>query len=164
MPLDSADFARVYERNYLRTVRALSRKGVREDMAHDFAQAAWARAWERRGQLRQSASVVEWVISIAINLFRSSLRHDWREEQPNAIEHWFDPCLTSRLLLDELLSISKGHRPILEAFYIWGFSAREIAKAYHTSPLAIRVRLSRARSALRNAAENDSDAVALDCT
>lgn len=166
MPLDSAEFARLYERKYSHTIRVLSAKGLREDMAHEFAQAGWARAWERRGQLRQTARVVEWVISIAINLFRTSLRHERREEQPKAVQQ-SDSALIGGLLLDELLKSSKTYRPILESFYLWGFSANEIAEAYHTSPLAVRVRLSRGRAQLRRAAhggKSDTEAVTVSCT
>jgi RNA polymerase sigma factor (sigma-70 family) len=151
MDVNSVDFAKAYERNFPRTVRALSAKGLREDLAHEFAQGAWARAWERRHQLRQPSRLVDWVISIAINSYRSSLRHGKHEEQLNDIEHCYNSGVLPALLMQDLLKGTKRYRRLLEYFYFWGYSADQIAEAYHTSPLAIRVRLSRARAQLRDA-------------
>ena len=51
-------------------------RGLSCDSAQETAQAAWARGWERRGQLRNSGTVVTWINSIALNMHRTSLRHE----------------------------------------------------------------------------------------
>lgn len=148
--VNSAEFENVYKRNYSRTVRALSARGVRGDIAQEFAQSAWARAWERRAQLRQPSRLVEWVNSIAMNAFRSWLRDNPREEPLDVQYSSSATSLIKHRLARQLLQASGRYSRILEAFYFWGYSTEEIADLYNTSPVAIRVRLSRARAALRN--------------
>lgn len=148
-PIGSTEFANAYERYYSSTVRVLSARGLSGDVAHEFAQRAWTRAWERRSDLRHPGRLPQWVNTIAINAFRSWLRQYGRERQLDASDGMRSTGHTSRILLDDLLSCTKTYRHILECFYFWGYSAEEIANAYKTTPLAIRVRLSRARAALR---------------
>lgn len=128
----------------------LSSHGLSGDVAHEFAQRAWARAWERRGDLRNPGRLPQWVNTIAINAFRSWLRQYGREQQLEAAESFPASRQTTKSLVDDLLECTKTYRDILECFYFWGYSAEEIATAYNTTPLAIRVRLSRARAVLRN--------------
>ncbi len=149
-PIDSTEFASAYERHYSSTVRVLSARGLSGDVANEFAQRAWARAWERRSDLRHPGRLPQWVNTIAINAFRSWLRQYGRERQLDAADGTRSSAHPSRILVEDLLSCTKTYRHILESFYFWGYSAEEIATAYKTTPLAIRVRLSRARAALRN--------------
>lgn len=150
MPINSVDFANAYERHYDRTVRVLSSRGLSGDVAQEFAQRAWVRAWERRSDLRHPARLPQWVNSIAINAFRSWFRQYGRERQLDAAGALESSGQTVKLVVEDLLSRTKTYRRILESFYFWGYSAEEIATAYNTTPLAIRVRLSRARALLRN--------------
>lgn len=149
MAIDSAYFARAYERYYGRTIRLLCTKGLRIEDAQEFAQLAWARAWERRVQLRRPCQLPSWVSSIAINEFRTHLRHNGREQQLETHDAPCEPGVITRRLIDQLLKGNSRYGAILEAFYIFGYSADEIAKQYHTSGVAIRVRLARARAAIR---------------
>ena len=149
MPIDSADFARAYERYYGRTIRLLCTKGLRIEDAQEFAQLAWARAWERRVQLRRPCQLASWVSTIAINEFRTHLRHNGREQQLETQDAPCEPSVITRRLIDQLLGGNARYGSILEAFYLFGYSADEIAKLHHTSGVAIRVRLARARAAIR---------------
>lgn len=149
MPIDSADFARAYERYYGRTIRLLCTKGLRIEDAQEFAQLAWARAWERRVQLRRPCQLASWVSTIAINEFRTHLRHNGREQQLETQDAPCEPAVITRRLIDQLLSGNARYGSILEAFYLFGYSADEIAKLHNTSGVAIRVRLARARAAIR---------------
>lgn len=156
MPINAADFATAYERHYSRTVRVLSSRGLSGDVAHEFAQRAWARAWERRSDLRHPGRLPQWVNTIAINAFRSWLRQYGRERQLELGDGSRFSGNTTKFLVEDLLGCTKTYRHILECFYFWGYSAEEIATAYKTTPLAIRVRLTRARAALRNEMQGKS--------
>lgn len=136
MTVDSPDFARAYEQCYPRTVRLLCTKGLRLEEAREFAQLAWSRAWERRTQLRDPRQLPSWVSSIAINEFRTHLRGNRREQQ---LESQDAPCVVE----------NNRYGVILSAFYLFGYSAAEIGHFQKASGVAIRVRLSRACSALR---------------
>lgn len=149
MTINSTDFARAYERYYMRTVRLLCSKGLRIEEAEEFAQLAWARAWERRAQLRNSCQLSSWVSTIALNEFRTHLRHNGREQQLDAQDPLCEPNVLARRFIDQLLTRSDRYKRILEDFYVFGYSADEIAEANKTTGVAIRVRLARARAAIR---------------
>src|SRR5712692_963594 len=70
------EFGCAYERWFHLTVRFLTAKGLSRDAAIEIAQAAWTRGWECRGQLRDSAFLLTWVNSIALNAYRGSLRRE----------------------------------------------------------------------------------------
>jgi DNA-directed RNA polymerase specialized sigma24 family protein len=77
------------------------------------------------------------------------LRHNSREQQLETQDAPCEPAVITRRLIDQLLSGNARYGSILEAFYLFGYSADEIAKLYNTSGVAIRVRLARARAAIR---------------
>jgi DNA-directed RNA polymerase specialized sigma24 family protein len=148
MPIDSANFARAYERCHERTIRLLCKKGLRFEDAQDFAQLAWARAWERRTQLRNSSQLASWVSSIALNEFRAYHCETCREELLDVSDIPWEPQLFTHRLIEELFGSSR-YAATLRAFYILGYSVAEIGRFQKTSGVAVRVRLSRARTALR---------------
>lgn len=149
MPIDSEDFGRAYECYYERTIRLLCSKGLRLEQAEEFAQLAWARAWERRAQLRNSCRLASWVNSIALNEFRTHLRRNGREQQIEEHDPPCEPTVLTQRLIDQLLQSNDRYGHILEYFYLFGYSAEEIAQLYKTTGVAIRVRLARGRAAIR---------------
>ena len=73
--MTAEEYGSAYKKGYVRTVRLLVTKGLSWDGAQEAAQAAWVKGWEKRGQLRDSGTVVPWINTIALNMHRSSLRH-----------------------------------------------------------------------------------------
>ncbi len=71
--IDATTFAEAYEKGIGPTTRFLGRRGAKD--AEEFAQAAWARAWEYRHQLHDPGAIAFWVKSIAVNLYRASFRN-----------------------------------------------------------------------------------------
>src|SRR5215472_16055694 len=68
------DYANAFQSGYGATRRFLISRGAPTDEAEEIAQAAWARGWEYREQLRDPGLVGYWVNSIARNLFRARFR------------------------------------------------------------------------------------------
>src|SRR5882724_880374 len=68
------DYAQAFETGYSSTRRFLLSRGAAVEDAEEIAQAAWARGWEYRDQLRDPGLVGYWVNSIARNLFRARFR------------------------------------------------------------------------------------------
>ena len=68
------DYATAFQTGYGATRRFLISRGAPKDEAEEIAQAAWARGWEYRDQLRDPGLVGFWVNSIARNLFRARFR------------------------------------------------------------------------------------------
>jgi DNA-directed RNA polymerase specialized sigma24 family protein len=155
MSIQDDEFAAVYARKFTQTMRVLSAQGVCPELAQEFAQGAWVQAWESRSDLRQPDRLTQWVNTIAINLFRTWLREHSREEILE-VEPCYDTGIVPACLIAELISAAGSDSGLIEQFYIRGRSSAEIAALWKTSPLAIRVRLSRARQRIRAALNNST--------
>src|SRR3984957_17276059 len=59
-----------YQKGFTLTVRFLLSRGAQREYAMEVAQGAWVRGWERLHQLRDEATVVTWVNTIALNAYR----------------------------------------------------------------------------------------------
>src|SRR3979490_857073 len=67
-------YAEAFQNGFGATRRFLISRGAPVDDAEEIAQAAWARGWEYREQLRDPSLVGYWVNSIARNLYRARFR------------------------------------------------------------------------------------------
>src|SRR5580692_11105509 len=141
------DYAEAFETGYGATRRFLLARGAPMEEAEEIAQAAWARGWEFRDQLRDPGLVSYWVNSIARNLFRARFRAPIQTEieDTNAI---YTLDLEAIELLRLLDRCSKRDRALLQQS-LEGYSADEIAQTQGITPTGIRVRLLRIRNALR---------------
>jgi RNA polymerase sigma factor (sigma-70 family) len=141
------EYAQAFETGYSSTRRFLLARGAPLEEAEEIAQAAWARGWEFRDQLRDPGLVSYWVNSIARNLFRARFRAPIQTEMEDA-----DAAYTLDVDAIEVLRLldrcSQRDRALLEQS-LEGYSAEEIALAEGITPTGIRVRLLRIRSALR---------------
>jgi RNA polymerase sigma factor (sigma-70 family) len=150
--MTAEDYTRGYRGRFDLIVRFFLSRGVPYDDAVECVQAAWAKGWERREQLRDSTRVMAWIISIARNLRSTSLKEHRREsaafkELPRSEEQGLTE-LDAQQILERC---DPQCRAILEAHYFEGLTAREIAAAENISNAAAEARLTRAR---RNAKQN----------
>jgi DNA-directed RNA polymerase specialized sigma24 family protein len=123
-------------------------RGAALDEAEEIAQAAWARGWEYRDQLRDPSMVSFWVNSIARNLFRARFR-----TPPVLSLDGVDPSYT--MSLEEQIEVRrildlcpKRDRALLEKS-LQGYSAEEMAVDEGISSTGIRVRMLRIRQGIR---------------
>jgi len=141
------DFAEAFETGYGATRRFLLSRGVPIDDAEEIAQAAWARGWEYRDQLRDPGLVGFWVNSIARNLFRARFRNPSPVPLDGADASYSIDL--AELELSRLLDrCSRRDRSLLEQS-LAGYTAEEIARKEGITSTGIRVRLLRVRQALR---------------
>ena len=145
-PSPRAKFADQFEQNYRLTVRFLISRGIRHDTAEEFAQAAWARGWERLEQLKNPEMMLSWVNSIALNMFRGAARchgevvpldRDLRASVQSDM-HRLDASKLMKLC-------NEDDQSLLRRYYFDGVEASELAAEAGVSTITIRVRLSRAR-------------------
>jgi DNA-directed RNA polymerase specialized sigma24 family protein len=142
------EYSDAFQNGYSATRRFLLSRGAALDEAEEIAQAAWARGWEYRDQLRDPSMVSFWVNSIARNLFRARFR-----TPPVLPLDGVDPSYT--MSLEEQIEVRrilelcpKRDRALLEKS-LQGYSAEEIARDEGISSTGIRVRMLRIRQGIR---------------
>lgn len=141
------DYGQAFETGFVVTRRFLLSRGAPLEEAEEIAQAAWARGWEYREQLRDPGLVSYWVNSIARNLFRARFRAPIQTEiDDNNAAYTLDLDAIEMLRLLDRCTVRD--RELLEQS-LEGYSAEEIARKEGITPTGIRVRLLRARQALR---------------
>jgi RNA polymerase sigma factor (sigma-70 family) len=145
--MTSEEYGSAYGKGFIRTVRLLTVRGLSCDSAHETAQAAWVRGWERLAQLRDPKMVATWINTIALNMYRTSLRHEpFSQELPDVLT----PPTVNLAAIDVqhiLKFCRKKDRLVLQRRYLEGHEVREIAQAHGWSETAVRIRLLRARRA-----------------
>lgn len=139
------EYGSAYQRGFPITIRFLVSRGVAYDTAVDTAQAAWAKGWERRSQLRDRNRVSTWANSIAWNIHRTSLRRESALQE--LIEVWVQPRINLAAIdvNRALASCRPLEREVLESHYIEGYKVHEIAERHGWTETAVRIRLLRAR-------------------
>jgi DNA-directed RNA polymerase specialized sigma24 family protein len=139
------EYALAYSSGHRRTVNFLMSRGLPEDEAAEKAQAAWARGWERRDQIRDKSRTLTWVNAIALNLYRSQARRDARRCE---FTDYAVPPQASPTAMDVHRILKKcrpNDRQILTEHYLVGHGIRELALKHGCTETAVRVRLLRAR-------------------
>ena len=124
------------------------------DLANDVAQSAWAAAWRYRHRIREPQKVRGWLLTIAANEARRSLRRRRLRHLIPLAENT-DPVVPARLLDDQidLIQAMQRLRPrdreILARRYALGETSREIAEQVGMSDSGVRVRIGRLLEMLR---------------
>jgi DNA-directed RNA polymerase specialized sigma24 family protein len=145
--MTSDDYGEAYQRGYNLTVRLLLSRGVAPEPARETAQAAWVKGWEHVGQLRDEKLVVNWVNSIALNLYRSVRRQPVFQELP---ELRTGPGVNLAAIdLELILKVCRPADRVLLEEQVRGMTAEEIARQKGVTETAIRIRWMRARRSAR---------------
>lgn len=147
------------------TVTAIALAITRDVAAsEDIAQEAFLKAWQQLNRLKNTASFLPWLRQITRNLARDHLRANHHrplsgQSADLAIEMAADPSPTpgERLLRTEeesvateiISSLPEESRETLLLYYREGQSSQQVAVLLGLSDAAVRKRLSRARSTVR---------------
>ena len=140
-------YATAYEKGFKRTVRFLISKGLLADVAEEMSQAAWVRGWERLGQLRSEACLGVWINQIALNLTHATRRLEPLEDIPGPVGH----NVAAIDLYKMMKRCCPSHQELLHR-HLEGQTTTEMAQEMGASEGAMRIRLMKARRALRAAA------------
>ena len=145
------EFSDAYNENFSLTRRFLLSRGIGAPRAEELAQAAWSKAWERRGQLRELSSVAAWVNTIAFNLLRGDIRKSPPQVELAERDEPAYSSVSERIDAEKALeALSEQDRKIMLLHIVAGLTSKEIAAESKLSPVAVRVRLHRAKIQLRN--------------
>ena len=142
-------YANAYDSGYTATKRFLVSRGIDVETAEEAAQAAWARGWEHRGELRNPDKILSWVNTIALNLFRNWFRR--RETVELSLEIPVPPQASPQSI-DVGRALEKclpADREMLEKHYLAGYTSEELGRQRGCTAVAVRVRLLRARRRIR---------------
>ena len=157
------EYGRAYETDRRRTVRFLLSRGLPLTEASEAAQAAWARGWERRHQIRDRNSTLSWVNAIALNMYRTRLR---TARQEGEFEDRSVPPEENTAAIDVerlLAGCRPADRELLEKHYLEGYDIQELARQNECPASTVRVRLMRARRSIRERLERKRRCVAARC-
>lgn len=141
-----------YQRGFDLTVRFLLSRGAQREYAMEVAQGAWVRGWERLHQLRDEATVVTWVNTIALNAYRRVMR---REAPSQELPEIVSPVGIDMAAIDvhRILNFCRPSERMLFEQQMRGATTEEIARKQGVTETAIRIRLLRARRATRSRLE-----------
>jgi RNA polymerase sigma-70 factor (ECF subfamily) len=157
---DDRAFRTLYDNNVDRIYRLVYRMAGETDMAMDFTQEAFLRAYQRLDQFRGDAAFSTWLHSIAVSVALNGLRKvDRHRKRERSLEDAApvasggrpaDPGVRDRIehAVDELPEI---YRTVFLMHDLEGFSHGEIADALGVAEGTSKARLSRARAKLREA-------------
>lgn len=152
--ITAMEFQDAYATGFPRTVRFIRSKGVNPCDAEEIAQAAWAKGWERRRQLKCAESLSSWINSIAFNVLRNFARKSKRSMEFQAChDRGVAPAaVPARLDLQRVTSAcSPLDRRLLWFRYVEGRSSSEAGEILGLSAVAARIRLMRTRNRIRKA-------------
>ncbi len=152
-------FGELYDANVDRIYRLTYRMVGDDDLARDFTQEAFVRAYEKLDQFRGDASFSTWLHSIAVSVTLTGLRKVQRqrkrertlEERPylTSPATTVEPDLESRLK-DAIDRLPELYRTVFLMYDLEGYSHNEIATALDVAEGTSKARLSRARAKLRD--------------
>ena len=128
-----------------------------KSLADEATQAAWLRAWNKIGDVRDEAHLRPWLVSVAANEAKRVLRKRRRRseiEVPLDVTNkpgGIDPAsgVAAIDLWAALAQLDPDDRALLAMRYIAGFDSNELAAATGISPSGTRSRLERLLKRLR---------------
>ncbi len=141
-------FGQAYRQGHVKTVRFLRSRGASLHDAEDAAQSAWLQGWQKIHQLRDEGMIGRWINTIAVNYHRRGMSRQARYQELT------DRCGQVGMDLAPLdtAKILECCRPadrVLFEHQLSGLTTQEIAQQQRVTTTAIRIRLLRARRAVR---------------
>ena len=145
-------FAAAYSRYFKQTEYFLRSKGLAPEEAEELAQEAWVKAWVHAEQWRGEASFASWVIIIALNLYRMTLRRkpveqlDSEHDKPlfsSAIDYEIDSKTCLQLL-------HAKEAVYLHMHYVEGLTLNEMVERTGLHVANVKTRTHRALFAVRS--------------
>jgi RNA polymerase sigma-70 factor (ECF subfamily) len=157
---DTVAFRNLYEMNVDKIYRLTSRMAGEDELARDFTQETFLRAWQRLDQFRGDAAFSTWLHSIAVSVSLNGLRkvdrHRKRERSLEDAAHVTpsarrsEPGVKDRLN-DAVDGLPEIYRTVFLMHDLEGYSHDEIAETLNVAQGTSKARLSRARAKLRDA-------------
>jgi len=150
----------LYERHVDRVYRMVYRMAGDAELAREFTQDTFVRAFERLATFRGEAAFSTWLGSIAISVTLTGLRQrkrrwdreaDLAQAEPMAVRReMLEPDLRRRLY-QAIDALPDGYRTVLVLHELEGYTHEEIGALLGIDPGTSKAQLFRARAKLRTA-------------
>lgn len=147
-----------YDRHVDRVYRLVFRMAGRADLAQEWTQDTFVRAFDRIGQFRGDSALSSWLHVIAVSVTLNGLRtHNRRESFAAPLDdaldtgHWpndSDPDLKDRMRC-AIAALPQGTRNVFVLHDVEGFTHEEISEQLGVAVGTSKSQLSRAREKLR---------------
>ena len=128
------------------------------ELARDAVQETWTRLWTRPPKLRNPARLRSWLLSVAANEVRQSMRRARLAGAHAPIEPPASPQATSAEVIDlrnALARLNHSDRELLALKYLFGMDSPEISIHLGASAANVRTRLHRIITRLRKELRDD---------
>jgi len=157
---DPAAERELYDRHVDRVYRLVYRMAGDAELAREFTQDAFVRAFDRLATFRGESSFSTWLGSIAISVTLTGLRQRkrrWDREQDlevaepvAAVKPALEPDLR-RKLFEAIDNLPDGYRAVLVLHELEGYTHEEVGALLGIDPGTSKAQLFRARAKLRTA-------------
>jgi RNA polymerase sigma-70 factor (ECF subfamily) len=156
---DGAAERELYERHVDRVYRLAYRLAGDPDLAQEFTQDTFIRAFDKLASFRGDAAFSTWLSSVASSVALNGLRKvkrfrqretdlEYGEQAPTRRRS--EPDLKERLAV-EIDRLPRGYRTVFVMHDVEGYTHEEIGTALGVEPGTSKAQLSRARARLREA-------------
>ena len=115
----------------------------------DAVQEALARAWRKRGQLREEGYLQTWLVRILLNVCHDMQRRGQRMVPTAEIELPVQDTSPDGALREALLALPEKYRLPILLYYLEGYSLRQVAQMLRVPENTVKTRLSRGRQRLK---------------
>lgn len=115
----------------------------------DAVQEALARAWRKRGQLREEGYLQTWLVRILLNVCHDMQRRAQRMLPTAEIELPVQDTSPDGALREALLALPEKYRLPILLYYLEGYSLRQVAQMLRIPENTVKTRLSRGRQQLK---------------
>lgn len=115
----------------------------------DAVQEALARAWRKRGQLREEGYLQTWLVRILLNVCHDMQRRGQWMVPTAEIELPVQDTSPDGALWEALLALPEKYRLPILLYYLEGYSLRQVAQMLRIPENTVKTRLSRGRQQLK---------------
>lgn len=115
----------------------------------DAVQEALARAWRKRGQLREEGYLQTWLVRILLNVCHDMQRRGQWMVPTAEIELPVQDTSPDGALREALLALPEKYRLPILLYYLEGYSLRQVAQMLRIPENTVKTRLSRGRQQLK---------------
>jgi RNA polymerase sigma-70 factor (ECF subfamily) len=147
-----------YDRHAPRVYRLVYRMVADEDLAREFTQDTFVKAFSRLDSFRQECALATWLHAIAVSMVRSGMRRvvRWRNREAELVEAAELPALAPRSepdlkerLAGALESLPEKFRTVVVLHDVEGYTHQEIAVMTGVPEGTCKTRLMNGRAKLR---------------